>query len=80
MTLTQIVTTDSVSASVVNTKIVDPANTAISGLQIAQTAGGTGTAITLTGIELTNGYQKTFVISASNINIKNNYLLGFMFF
>lgn len=66
MALTQIVTTDSVSASVVNTKIVDPANTAITGLQIAQTAGGTATAITLTGIELTNGYQKTFIISASN--------------
>ena len=66
MALTQIVTTDSVSASVVNTKIVDPANTALAGLQIAQTAGGTATAITLTGIELTNGYQKTFIISASN--------------
>ena len=66
MALTQILTTDSVSASVVNTKIVDKANTAISGLQIAQTAGGTATAITLTGIELTNGYQKTFIISASN--------------
>jgi len=66
MALTQILTTDSVLASVVNTKIVDPANTAISGLQIAQTAGGTATAITLTGIELTNGYQKTFVINANN--------------
>lgn len=66
MALTQIVTTDSVSASVVNTKIVDPANTALAGLQIAQTAGGTATAITLTGVELTNGYQKTFIISASN--------------
>ena len=66
MALTQILTTDSVSASVVNTKIVDPANTAISGLQIAQTAGGTATAITLTGVELTNGYQKTFIINASN--------------
>lgn len=66
MALTQILTTDSVSASVVNTKIVEPANTAISGLQIAQTAGGTGTAITLTGVELTNGYQKTFVINANN--------------
>jgi len=66
MALTQILTTDSVSASVVNAKIVGPANTAISGLQIAQTAGGTATAITLTGVELTNGYQKTFVISASN--------------
>ena len=66
MALTQIVTTDSVSASVVNTKIVDKANADISGLQIAQTAGGTATAITLTGVELTNGYQKTFVISASN--------------
>lgn len=66
MALTQIVTTDSVSASVVNTKIVDPANTALAGLQIAQTAGGTATAITLTGVELINGYQKTFVINASN--------------
>ena len=66
MALTQIVTTDSVSASVVNTKIVDKANADISGLQIAQTAGGTATAITLTGVELTNGYQKTFIISASN--------------
>ena len=66
MALTQILTTDSVSASVVNAKIVDPANTALTGLQIAQTAGGTGTAITLTGVELTNGYQKTFIISASN--------------
>jgi len=66
MALTQIATTDSVSASVVNTKIVDPANTALAGLQIAQTAGGTATAITLTGVELTNGYQKTFIISASN--------------
>jgi hypothetical protein len=66
MALSQILTTDSVSASVVNTKIVDPANTALAGLQIAQTAGGTATAITLTGVELTNGYQKTFIISASN--------------
>ena len=66
MALTQILTTDSVSSSVVNTKIVDPANTALTGLQIAQTAGGTSTAITLTGVELTNGYQKTFVINASN--------------
>ena len=33
MALTQIVTTDSVSASVVNTKIVDPANLLISTLE-----------------------------------------------
>ena len=66
MALSQILTTDSVSASIVNTKIVDTANTDISGLQIAQAAGGTATAITLTGVELTNGYQKTFIISASN--------------
>ena len=66
MALTQILTTDSVSASVVNTKVVDPTNTALTGLQVAQTAGGTATAITLTGVELTNGYQKTFIINANN--------------
>jgi hypothetical protein len=33
---------------------------------IFQTATGTGTAITLTGIELANGYSKTFIVAADN--------------
>lgn len=58
------------------------AETAISNLQKFQTAGGTGTAITLTGIELVDGFQTTFVISASNsgaattINTKPLYKPG----
>lgn len=35
-------------------------------LKTFQTAGGTGTAITLTGIELVDGFQTTFVVKTSN--------------
>lgn len=51
-------------------------------LKTFQTAGGTGTAITLTGVELVDGFQTTFVILASNsgaattINTKPLYKPG----
>ncbi len=56
-------------------KVSDKAN-------LIQTAGGTGTAITLTNITLTNGFTVTFVVSANNsgaattINTKPFYKPG----
>lgn len=61
---------------------MDVIDGSISNLKKFQAAGGTGTAITLTGIELVDGFQTTFVILASNsgaattINAKPLYKPG----
>ena len=79
MALTEFLTTDRALASVFNTKVVTPANVEFTKLKTFQDAGGTGTAITLTGVELTDGFNLTFIATASNsaaattINGKNLY-------
>lgn len=49
-----------------NTADIEVHTTAISGIQKFQTAGGTATAITLTGVGLVDGFQTTFVIASAN--------------
>lgn len=65
-----------------NTTDIVVHTTAISNLKKFQTAGGTGTAITLTDVELTDSFQTTFIIVNSNngssttINGKHLYKPG----
>lgn len=62
--------------------LMDDGVTSLSSRLKFQTAGGTATAITLTGVELTNGFQTTFVIASANngvattINTKPLYKPG----
>lgn len=49
-----------------NTSKIDVALNTIATDGIFQTAGGTATIITLTGVTLSQGYPKTFIASANN--------------
>ena len=57
--------TDNVNIEVLNGNM-DVIDTALGNTAVYETAGGTATAITLTGITLLGGHSKTFVVSANN--------------
>ena len=63
MALTQIVTTDSVSASVVNTKIVDPANLHINDAEIHTTVDTYTAAVTTTWVGASAPYTQDVTVT-----------------
>lgn len=79
--LTKDAKTDYYNIDTVNANL-DKIDMALGNTAMFETAGGTGTAITLTGIELLDGHSKTFIVntdnngSATTINGKSLYKPG----